>query len=59
MAVNRQVIAGRTGELMLPCAASGYRWGRISCQSGFSGIFKHVESDLHNFLFFAYKEYLL
>lgn len=43
MAVNRQVIAGRTGELMLPCAASGYG-RRISNHYGLSGILKHVES---------------
>lgn len=42
MAVNRQVIAGRTGELMQPSAASGYEWG-ISSHCGFSGIMKHVE----------------
>lgn len=43
MAVNRQVIAGRTGELMLSCAASG-NGQRISSHGGFSGILKHVES---------------
>lgn len=47
MAVNRQVIAGRTGELMLPCAASGYGWG-ISSHCGFSYILEHVESQLSN-----------
>lgn len=44
MTVNRQVIAGRTGELMPePCVASGYGWG-ISSHCGFSGILNHVES---------------
>lgn len=41
MAVNRQVIVARTGELMLPSAASGYRSG-ISSHCGFSGIMNHI-----------------
>lgn len=41
MVVNRQVIAGRTEGLMLPSAASGYRW-RISGHCEISDIMRHV-----------------
>lgn len=45
MVVNRQVIAGRTGGLMLPSAASGYRW-RISGHSEISGIMRHFVRNI-------------
>lgn len=45
MVVNGQVIAGRTEGLMLPSAASGYRW-RISGPYEISGIMRHVVKNV-------------
>lgn len=59
MAVNRQVIAGRTGELMLPCAASGYRWGGLAAILDSLVSLSMLNQTCVIFYFFAYKEYLL